>query len=434
MVILSQTSGVDNMDRIKACFDKQLNIHITDRVCDAIHHMVLRWELQFPRALNTPLLGVDKAVFTPTDTNDLYVILGLTKNHMTQVVKSISSTNQNLAPINPNHNVASDPTNLLIAWCMHLAIEQVSNMKKRHQVLVDLAKWMHYKFFTSLVQRRAQYAVDQGIMEYTIESLSNKSDIRTYKTWAKFIQARAEDMVSPVSKRYSRLVDADDDVQFLRVITDTQSRLRQAVQLIFDAFYKFHEKGIGIKSTGSTGTNGEGEKILIQKASTEAAMFAGMESSIVRVATFVDPILCQKVASQFRAITPDMLKFAMIALVSNAATQTQNQTFDSVEKVKGHPGLINITGVRALVREILVTSYDHCRKTGVDATNPAQIWNAIKNRYSASRISDTSVINTKYSVEQFIDTLGSTRDPARKASLCIAVIMYIVAKSFTYIR
>jgi hypothetical protein len=407
-----------------------LPIHITPATLASLEKMVIQFELRAtaPLALNSQTLGIHPIVFTAADRASFFHLFHLEESEVARIVRKIPS-------IDPKFKVISDPFNLLCIWVIHLAFTQLSNYHDRHKFQWLVAKYLHYRFFTSLVNYYFMHGANEAVMLATINSLSKKFDIITQGSWRLAIEARCTDLIDGgedghKSIHYDTLVTMDDDIKIIYVISDVQSRIRDKVKIVNEVYYRFHKEGIKISSSSATYTDSEGEKILVQRASTLDIMTSTMITDVVNVNAFVDSQAVTKVASQFPAITPTLLRESLEYFSMVASRQAASGEFDAIQK--NHDGELYI-GIRTLVEKIIQISFRYCVNNRISLKDKASIWNALRNMYTSSRVNDVQVIAVKNSIRVFVDNSNKTQREATKSSLRIALIMYVIYRCLRFL-
>ena len=401
---------------------KSLNITITQQRIDEMIRLVILWELRYPLALNSQGLGIHPIVFTDTDREALFNIFGVDQKQVKNLIQRCSA-------INAEFKVINDPLAILSFWLLHLGYTSIPDPKKREEFQLAVAKYLHYRFFTSLVNHSYPYRAVEKYMNAAVSDLSRKFDVVTYGTWKASIEARCYDLISPGSLHSKTIELANNDKNILYVITDIQGRIRDRVKNINIAYYKAREQGDMIGSRSSTIETEDG-KILVQSNKTLDMMIFNLQNEIMVERLFIDNETVRQITTQFIAITPDMLKTALTALVSIADTQRDSNQLDLT---KVNDGVELYVGIRVFLSNFIRKTYRYCMKNGVDVTNKAAVYVKVKNVYSSSRINNDDIQSIKQSVAYFVDLISSSRRETTKSSLRICLILYILIRSFRFI-
>ena len=139
-------------------------------------------------ALNSPLLGVVPIYFTGVDRQILFSLCGVEESVVTNAIRRVEY-------IQPSWVVLNDAYNQLVIWLCHRILTSKLGNAQIETGLMALLKLLHYKFFTSIVFHSYRYGADRATMEATINSLSNKYDVVTYKTWKEIGRASCRERV-----------------------------------------------------------------------------------------------------------------------------------------------------------------------------------------------------------------------------------------------
>lgn len=402
-----------------------LDIKINNTIIDKIHLLVTQWELrqQNPLALNSQMLGVTPIYFLPKDTSNLYEIFGLHDSDVNNLVRKIPT-------INSDWKVSGNPCNIFIIWLMHLGYQDISSDKTRDMFLMDLAKYIHYKFFTSLLSNYFPHGCNEKVMTATITNLSKKFDIIVYGSWKRVIEERCKDLISEDSIHINTFRTGIDDIKFIYILSDIQTRIRDKIKNIWAEYQKARDEGLSISSHGSVTTDREGEKVLIQNTNTFDNMIYNIQNDIKTERLFLDQKMIDMTAGLFSNISSDILRSALKLIVELAKDQFLSK---ELVKVIQKDNETIFVGLNILISTLIQKTYRYCITSGIDVTNKALLFEKVKNIYSSSRIKDDDILQIKSSIAYLVDSLNISRRETTISSLRMAVILYIMIKSFKYI-
>ncbi len=401
-----------------------LAIELTPQRIQQFEYMVAAWELRKSHALalNSQALGVHAIAFTDADRQAFFDLVAVDPKDLKLLIQKISAINQDF-------RVISDPFNLLSIWLMHLAYGQISDHSVRASFMLAVAKYLHYRFFTSLVNHFYPHGVNEKVMTATIMHLSKKFDIIIYGTWRKAIEARCLDLISASSIHRSVFEHADNDVKFLYVLSDIQTRVRDKIKNVTNEYHVSLDRGDAVKSHAAT-IEVEGEKMLVHTTSTLDIMVYNLSIEILTPRLFADNQTITAIAKQFTNISEDMLRTALLKMVDIANDQRDGGHLDQVSVNDGQAIYI---GMRVLIKHLIQKSYRYCMRNGVNITNNAAIYLKLKNVYASSRINDEDILANKQSVSYLVDTINMSRRETTKSSLRLAILLYILMRSFRFI-
>lgn len=380
-------------------------------------------------ALNTPYLGVHQISFTRFDRDLFYATVEVEESVIKAVIRKVDY-------ISPSWNVLGDPMNHLIIYLAHRTITSKLTAAEIDKGLLALFKILHYKLFTSLLFKRFEHGANPDIMEAVVNSLSKKFDLIAYKTWKGVIEARSRavfDAGSDVDKdalHLTTLQNYDDDKKICYVISDIQTRLRNKINLITEQYYKFKESGDRIASYGHVDTI-DGEKVIADSSNVMDSMLSSMLVECQNPSRFIENELIQVLSTKFQYVNEDAMRSILIRFAELGSVQAQSGELQKVVKPRGQDEYY--VGVGILVRELLQKTYRLCQLDKVNMNSKGAILTKVMNIYTSSRITDDNVIKIKRSFYNFVLTCGESRRESTNASLAIAMILYIMIRSFRYL-
>lgn len=402
----------------------KLGISITNREITQMERLVISFETRGSHVLAFgQLLGVYPAAFKDDDRLAFFDLFGVREDEVKRMVKSIPS-------INNDFKVASDPFNLLAVWILHLSHAMIKNPKVRDQFMLNVAKYLHYRFFTSLVNNFFPHMANEKIMAATIDRLTRKYDIVVFGTWKKLIEARCKSLLDRSSIHYRSIEKADDDDKYLYVVTDTQTRIRDRVKNIVNVYYDTRAKGGEVKSRAAV-TEIDGEKVLIHTSSALDTMVSSVFADASNVRVFVDPQIIRSISQQFPTISTSALRQTLTAISAMIKQQSLTKELD-IPIVQRKDRTITV-GIRVLLRDIIQSAFRYCIRNRIPLDNKAEVYIRIKNVFSSSRISDESITGVKDRMVFLIDDVTDTSRESTKSSLRLAVIMYVIFRSLRYL-
>lgn len=402
----------------------KLGIEITPQVAQQMEAIVERFEVRGSHvsALNSQLLGVNPIAFKDEDRAAFFDLFGLREDALKRLVKSIPT-------IDNSYIVISDPFNLLAIWVVHLSYSLLKNRQQQQAFAQNVIKYLHYRFFTSIVNNMFPYGADERTMKATMNSLTRKFEIIQYGTWRLVIEARAIDVLSDGSTHRNAIRDGQPDDKFLYVITDIQTRLRDRVKNVVAQYYVTRQTGAKVFSKSSV-IEIDGEQVLVDDVGVLDGMLTNVFAEVSNVRTFVEAPMVGQVARQFSAINASVLTQILhrtSALVKEQALQKQLDV-----PVITRRDNTKTVGIRLLVRDIIQSTFRYCAKHRIPLDNKALVYVRMKNVYSSSRIADDAINSVKFRTGMLIDDLADTGREATKSSLRLAFICYVILKTLKY--
>jgi len=222
----------------------------------------------------------------------------------------------------------------------------------------------------------------------------------------------------------------NDDKKVFYLITDTQTRIRDKFKRIVEIFRETKDTGDIIKTYSATGTDIDGSKIVMYQVSLFDTMTNNLSIEILNTSAFIEDKPIQIIASVFKSIRPDMLRYMLTKFSELAVSQSISGELDKIET---HKNTNMYIGARALITNLIQKSYRYCIVEQVDMKNQLGIILKLKNIYSSSRIVDPGIISVKNSVDAFVEEHSKSKRTATNSSLKIAFVLYVIFKSFKYL-
>jgi hypothetical protein len=402
----------------------ELGIVITRDTLQRLKVLVHRFETrrEHGRALNTPLLGVTPISFQPEDADAFYALFNIRKE------RQITDLLREVTAVDMSRKVSSNPFNHLAIWVIHLSKSLLKNTRDQDEFAFYVAKYLHYRFFTSIVGQHLPHGANENVMQYTIDHLSSKFSSVQKGTWRNVIEARAADLTGKNSIHRGTLERGGPDLDMIYVITDAQSRMRDLIKNVTGPYYENYERRNAIDTFSSVGEI-DGEKIIISKTSSHEAMISGAVSEIMNVRELIEPDIINSLCNSFKVVTPKAFQALLQSVSSLAVTQRKKQLTDKDTYVEDG---VTYVGVTSLVRDIVQSAYRYCVTNNFPLNDRVLVYSKVKSAYSASRTNDKYIISVKNRAGILVDALTTSTHSATKASLRIAFIMYIVYKALKH--
>lgn len=405
-------------------FNEKHRITITPQMINKL----LSWTIYFENlhqnseALNTPYVGVQLMYFYDQYQDEIFRIFDTER-------KAFASSIVTIETVDLSRNVASDPFNLFIVWISHILMNTQMNHNLKEMGLITLYKLMHYRFFTSLVKQRFRYKADLNIMRAVVEGLSRKFDIVNLGTWKRAMEERSKDIVSEKSIHIDTIRNFKIDDKVFYVISDTQTRLRDKLNLIAERYYDLHKqkKEIGTYETVSLVN---GEKVIKDTSNSLANMISNLSQNILSTNSFIDNESIKLLCNMNSELKPHMLRDLISRFIDISVHQSKKRQLDDIKIIKGEEYLI---GHRKLIEEIIQVTYRNCINSGINMKNKYEILKTTGNIYRSSQIKDDGVLRVKRSVEMIINNFPGTKRYTTQLALRINFILYVILLSFKYL-
>ena len=400
----------------------KLSISISPDKVKQFNKMVLQFELkgEHPLTLNGQMFGVHKFVFTSEDRRLLFDIAGVTEQEVTEQIAEISV-------IDKSFKVISDPFNVLSVYLTHLVLGSKLSNKLKEETSINLLNYLQYRFMCSAVNHSFPYKANHDIMQTVIESLNLKFAIKQFGSWKDVIINRSEAVINDRKLRKS-LEKFDDDKTVLYVITDTSTKIRSQLRLITSEYHNVKETNQFIRSHSST-TELDGEKILRERDGSFDLMSSTVFHRVMNKQAFIDDNYIKMVQRSVPRLNKSIIKRALTALTDEAQIQSSEGRLKKV--VNKRAGGKIYEGVEILTQKIIQVIYTNAiLHDRVNIKSKIAVYKFAQNLFTASRMTDEDVVDTKNSITDFVHRQRITKRETTTSGLVIAIALYLCLLSF----
>jgi hypothetical protein len=354
------------------------------------------------------LLGVNPIRFLDSDRESWYEeVLDIDEHLLMADFRKVKS-------VNFEFKVMSDVFNYTpIYICHRLEKETKIPQALRQEAMVHAFMVLHYRFLTSLLVKRFRYPADKEVAEATYASLSGRFDIRRYGSWAKLIRARAEDLISPNSIYRRAIQDFNPDPSLIRVVTDTQGRIREVVKKIYAVYLETLQQGVRIRSTSDKMLNTDGEMVLRDRKNGYAGYLRYLNEVVQTERNFIRDELVEVIANAMQSMPPQLLR-------------------ESLQYMSRNYGQANQGYLEEIVKETLLYTFDYLQnnKALVGRSNDlAGLLARLRALLMASRSSDPTVLKLREYTEKMVMNSIKSRNPAVIASVRTGVLLYLTLRA-----
>jgi hypothetical protein len=360
------------------------------------------------------LLGVNPIRFLESDREAWYEeVLDVDEDLLKAAFRKVKA-------INFEFKVMSDVFNYTPIYVTHYLIHRINGNTKipqqlRHDASMHAFMCLHYRFLTSLLVKRFRYPADPEVATATYASLSGRFDIRRFGSWRALLQDRAEDLISPNSIYRQAIAKFDPDPSLIRVVTDTQGRIREVVKKIYAVYLETLASGSRIRSTSETAMNTDGEMVLKDRKNGYASYMRYLKEVVQTERNFIREELVEVIASAMQSMPPQLLREALVFMSHNY----------------GKP---NMGYLDEIITENLLYTFDYLQnnRQAVGHTNDlATLLAKLRSLLMASRSSDPTVLLLRDHTEKMVGQAIKSRNPAIVAAVRTGVLLYITLRAMT---
>ncbi|BEG72656.1 hypothetical protein [Pseudomonas phage PA1C] len=323
--------------------------------------------------------------------------------------------------IDPTHIVASDPFN-------HIPGYLTIQLNKRNDIPLNIKQEaitcafmvLHFKYLTSLLVRRFKYPARREVAEATFAALNYKFDIKAIGSWGKLIRERSEGISSNDTSNiyYSYLHDKIEDkdgYMSKRVVTDTQSRIRELINKYYEVYIRTLQSGSRLVMTSDIGVNTDGDQILRDKVNGYSGYLRYMHGVVNNEQNFIRPELLGVIENSMAAMPPKLL-------------------VESLQYMSRNYGQPRMGHLEKLVDECLLYAFDYMQsiKTSVQRnTDLNGIIVKIRAKLMASRSEDPRVLFMRDTGEAMVKEATKIKNPAVIAATRTGIMLYIILRAMT---
>lgn len=408
-------------------------VEITPQLCERLIACCTYFETkdQHPSALNTPLLGVTPIYFTSIDVSMLFSILGIDVNDLNRIIAESQFTEDNWV-------VTNDPYNHTIIYLVHRILSSTRLKESdKTKTATALLKLLHYKYFTSLVGNSYPYGADEATMTWVVNNINKKYDLAKLETWKKVIESRCEYLLSSESIHLKTFMQYEDDVAILYVISDTQSNLRQKIVRINRLYYEAKEKNEAIGQYNTLDTL-DGTKIIASSTEVFDLMNVNMQLQIQSPTRLLDMELIEVITSKYKEVSSELFRLTLTKFCDLTTLQMQDKKMKKIVNITnqntGEKEPVYVS-TSYLLSEFIQKTYRYCIMTkDLDMSSKKAILLKVINIYTSSQMVDKDILTIKRSFIYFVTKSELSRRPATISALSLCMIIYLLIRSFEFVK
>lgn len=220
-----------------------------------------------------------------------------------------------------NQKVASDVMNYTPGYITQRLLQSTGiPIKTVHEACRHAFQVLHYKYITSLLVRRFKYPARREVMEATFAQLNYKFDIKTIGSWGKLVKDRAEGIIDP-SSIYGPLLHnkpgVDEEYWMRRVVTDTQTRIRELINKYYGMYITVLNSGVTIRTTSDMMVNTDNEMVLRDKVNGYRTYLTYMHAVCTNKDNLIKPELLPIIESAMHTMPGQMLQTTLEFMARN---------------------------------------------------------------------------------------------------------------------
>lgn len=357
------------------------------------------------------LIGVNPIYFTDRDMDYWFDdVLGVDEDLLRHRFKQVEYIDHE------NHIVASDVFNHIPAYICY-RLKKVNGIPNniKHEAMASAFMVLNYKYLTSLLVRRFKYPAKREVAEATFMALDYRFDIKKYGSWLALFKARGEDMVREDSVYHPFLDKFDDDYWGVRIVTDTQGRIRELINKYYSVYINTLNAGSRVISNSSVAVVGDGEMMLKDKAHGYASYMTYIHEIINNENSFIKPELVDLIITAMPTMQPSMLTDSLKFMVRNYEQPHMNY-------------------IKEFIDETVLYTFDYLqtqRQSLKNNTNLTSVIIKIRALVMSAKTEDPRVMTIRTVGEKIVDNACKSRNVALIAAARTGIMLYVLLRTMT---
>lgn len=367
------------------------------------------------------LTGAHVVRFTQEDTDTLFIdILQVDDRLLTELVYDVKDKRGQPVIVQSRH-VSSDIFNISCIWLIH-AIHHSPYLDEEHkqEAKIRVCTYLMYKYLTSLLVWYFKYPADPEVCAATYAQLNYKFILKQTGSWGATIREFASKAVAldGIHARRIERLDADDtdanDNQIVKMLNDTQGRIRDTFKNIYAVFMETHTKGMRISSTSSL-VETDGEIILKDKSTNLATYTRYIKSIISDEHSFIRQEIVDVIVKVMHTM-PEKLLLSTLKWMSNNYGHTKEQVVEHTLDLVTEHAFDYLSANQSLLRA---------------KGDLAGLISKLRGTYMSSRSTDAKLLEVRELVEDIVYEATRSRNESVIASTRTGVMIYIVVRMFS---
>lgn len=317
--------------------------------------------------------------------------------------------------INPSFKVSSDIFNNCCFWLLHkFKNSTLLNDKQKHQAMLDVSLVLYYRFLTSLLNWYFKFPADKRTAEATYAQLSYKFAIKKYGSWYATLEARCLDLIDTQGLHIGTITGFEDDDAIIKMIADSQGRIRDMLKNIYAVFMKTHDMGLKIRTTSSV-IEHDGDEILKDSVKGLSNYIRYLHTVISDKNSFIKTELTNIIIKMMHTMHPKLF-------------------LDTLEWCSDNYKFAQTKSVEILVDETLTHSFNYLsdnRTVLKESSDLPGLLSRLRGVYMSSRSTDADLLKIRSVAEKIIKQATGTRNENAIASVRTGLLLYIVLRAYT---
>lgn len=367
------------------------------------------------------LLGTVRIRWTNTETNGFFDdILKIDPDDLKADIDELDC-------IDPSHIVTTDAFNLMIVYCVHRAMTSGKlSAVQRKETAINLLRILHFKFICGIITRYFPHGTDVQIALRTYEAMTNRFDLKIYKTWGKLITARAQSIIEPHGIHAKTIQTFTDDDAVKYMLSDIQTRIRTVIKTLTALYYQVRENdGRVISVSSMVEVEGNLELRDVKRAFPKYRryLFEQMTDPASFIRLELVDILTKNAPSQKKALIAT-LQYTSLHVI-NPETLFNTNRGKEVKQSKETRQLVEFT------ERTLEYTFDFIHGKGINPRNLVELIGSIKAVLNASRNKEPEVMYLRTEGDKIVRAATSKREPTPVSAERTLFILYLILRTLT---
>jgi hypothetical protein len=245
------------------------------------------------------LTGVHRVRFTDADFAAFYDLLGRVDGMgIRAAIEKVPTIDENRNRHGELFKVSSDPFNLTCMYLIHRCLTSPKLTPQRQvQAAIDLALIFNYRALTALLAWYFRYPADPKVAQATYASLSNRFLIKKLGSWQAVLVYRSQEFTKEEGLWYQVLKNFGPDEEIVKMVNDTQGRVRDILKSIFGEHVRAKENDELIYTQSSTMLDVEGVEVVRDRVHGLEAYLGYLSSILPDRNSFIKTELVQMVTT-----------------------------------------------------------------------------------------------------------------------------------------
>ncbi len=314
-------------------------------------------------------------------------------------------------------HVSTDVMNLSCFWLCHMFHQSKSlSQREKEEAMLNTMMVLQYKYITSLMAHYFPYQADEQIAQATYSGLSKKFGLKQHGSWRALLIQRSKDILMQGGLHYKTYTEFRDDDAIVKMVNDTQGRVRDIVKNLRDEFTKVQKdpKGL-IRAMSSTSVNVDGE-IQVKALKRHYAAYRRYISDVI---------------TDRRSFIRDELVH-IVSTVMPAAPRTLFE--EALTYMSLNSGARGDKDVATLLDDTLTHAFDYIssnRDIVGNVNDVAGMLTKFRGLYTSSRTQDPTILRMRETAERIVKRSVKAKNPAVIAAIRTSMLMYILVRTIT---